>query len=182
MTPPRSNSAGPNSARSPATRWRARGLHWLSSNVNALTIGAHEPRSTLRRRSRMEPGRTKALRDSAWAAHRAAQEVDAFGVRLPGTPSFPTLALTAAPGEGSNGLSSGSLRDGGPVRPGPMALGGRRVCGNDGDETPTGNGKASMTQVGTGDRRGSQDPPSPRWKAHRQPTHRWASQRRRYGG
>ena len=41
--------------RSPATRWRARGQHWRSSNVNALTIGAHEPRSTLRRRSRMEP-------------------------------------------------------------------------------------------------------------------------------
>ena len=54
MAPRRSNSAGPNSERSPATRWRARGLHWRSSNVNALTIGAHEPRSTLRRRSRME--------------------------------------------------------------------------------------------------------------------------------
>jgi hypothetical protein len=36
------------------TRWRARGQHWRSSNVNALTIGAHEPLSTLRRRSRME--------------------------------------------------------------------------------------------------------------------------------
>src|SRR5262249_5500456 len=28
---------------------------WFELNVNALTIGAHEPRSTLRRRSRMEP-------------------------------------------------------------------------------------------------------------------------------
>ena len=55
MTPRRSNSAGPRSAMSPATRWRARGQHWRSSNVNALTIGAHVPRSTLRRRSRMEP-------------------------------------------------------------------------------------------------------------------------------
>ena len=45
---------GPNSDRSPATRWRARGQHWRSSNVNALTIGTHERRSTLRRRSRME--------------------------------------------------------------------------------------------------------------------------------
>ena len=48
MTPRRSNSAGPNSARSPATRWRAHGLRWRSSVVSALTIGAHEPRSTLR--------------------------------------------------------------------------------------------------------------------------------------
>ena len=39
-----------------------------------LTIGAHGRRSTLCKRSRMEARRTKALRDSAWAAHRAAQE------------------------------------------------------------------------------------------------------------
>ena len=53
-TPRQSNSLGPNSDRSPATRWCARGQHWQSSNVNALTLGAHERRSTLRRRSRME--------------------------------------------------------------------------------------------------------------------------------
>src|SRR5688572_3700109 len=54
MTPPQSNSAGPNSERSLVTRWRARGQHWRFSNVNALTIGAHGQRSTLRRRSRTE--------------------------------------------------------------------------------------------------------------------------------
>ena len=54
MTPRRSNSAGPNSERSPATRWRARGQHWRSSNVNALAIGAHDPRSRLQRRSQVE--------------------------------------------------------------------------------------------------------------------------------
>jgi len=68
------DSAGPNSGRSPATRRRARGPHWRSSNVNDPTIGAHEPRSTLPRRSRMVAssprGRRPALGESAWAAHR----------------------------------------------------------------------------------------------------------------
>jgi hypothetical protein len=53
-TPRQSTSLGPNSDKSPATRWCARGQHWRSSNVNALTIGAHERQSTLGRRSRME--------------------------------------------------------------------------------------------------------------------------------
>jgi len=55
MAPRPSNSAGPSFARSSATRWRAPALRWRSSNVNALTIGVHEPRSTPRRRSQMEP-------------------------------------------------------------------------------------------------------------------------------
>jgi hypothetical protein len=74
MTPRPSNSAGPNSERSPATRWRARGQHWRSSNVNSLTIGAHERRIDAAQAFADGGERTKALRDSAWAAHRAAQE------------------------------------------------------------------------------------------------------------
>ena len=37
------------------TRRPVRGPHWRSSNVNALTTGGHELRSTPRRRSRREP-------------------------------------------------------------------------------------------------------------------------------
>ena len=46
----------------------------ICSNVNALTIGAHEPRSHVAQVFAAGGERTKALRDSAWAAHRAAQE------------------------------------------------------------------------------------------------------------
>src|SRR5262245_52197921 len=94
MTPRRSNSADRSSARSPATRWRARGLLWRSSNMNAPTIGAHEPRSTPRRRSRMEPSGPR--RYSAWAAQRAAQEARDAGQAAASDAARAALAAAGA--------------------------------------------------------------------------------------
>lgn len=74
MPPRRSNSAGPNSARSSATRSCALGPCWRSSSVTCPMIGAHEAAVDAAQAFADGAERTKALRDSGWAAHRAAQE------------------------------------------------------------------------------------------------------------
>ena len=136
-------SAGPNSGRSPATRRRARGPHWRSSNVNDPTIGAHEPRSTLPRRSRMVASSPR-VAGQRWVRARgrhtgAAQETRDAGQADSRSPT--TRARKPAPAVGLLRMPSarplcGVLGE----RPGPRsrvsaigalnsAIGSTRACG-----------------------------------------------------
>jgi hypothetical protein len=131
------------SGRSPATRRRARGPHWRSSNVNDPTIGAHEPRSTLPRRSRMVASSPR-VAGQRWVRARgrhtgAAQETRDAGQADSRSPT--TRARKPAPAVGLLRMSSARpLRGVSGERPGPRtrvsaigalnsANGSTRACG-----------------------------------------------------
>lgn len=75
--------------------WRARGLPWRSSNANALTIGAHEQRSTLRRPSRTEPSGARRYVTTV-GAMRAAQEARDAGQRAASDAARAAVAAAGA--------------------------------------------------------------------------------------
>ena len=101
LTAPPIYSTGPTFGRSPATRRRARGPHWRSSNVNDPTIGAHEPRSTLPRRSRMVASRPRRCVRARGRHTGAAQETRDAGQADSRSPTTrarkPAPAVATAP-------------------------------------------------------------------------------------